>query len=149
MISVVAGSFLSVCLVFISHVPYLTLTFFFSCKVVIRECINTSIFMVSYISNSRAAGTPLFGGGGHLGTTFSIIYQIKAYYLSCSETLVSVAVSRGDLRKPHVSMATNIRLIVQIYWLIEMKMHFSCNKNSRKNFQHLMMLKISGQLKQI
>ena len=89
---------------------------------------------------SRAAGPPYLEEGGHLGTTFSIIYQIQAYYLSCSETFVSVAASRGDLRKPHVSMATNIRLIIQIHGTIEMKMHFSCNKNSRKNFQHLMML---------
>ena len=75
-----------------------------------------------------------------IGTTFSIIYQIKAYYLSYSETFVSVAASRGDLRTPHVSMATNMRLIIQINGTIEMKMHFSCNNNSRKNFQHLMML---------
>ena len=30
---------------------------------------------------------PNFGGGGHPGTTFSIIYQIKAYYFSCSKIL--------------------------------------------------------------
>ena len=61
-----------------------------------------------YGLGSRAAGPPYLEGGGHLGTTFSIIYQIKAYHLSCSKTFVSVAASRGDLRKLHVSMATNI-----------------------------------------
>ena len=99
-----------------------------------------SLTISIYCIHSRAAGPPYLegGGGGHLGTTFSIIYQIKAYYLSCSETFVSVVASRGDLRKPHVSMATNIRLIIQINGT--MKMHFSCSKNSRKNCQHLMML---------
>ena len=47
---------------------------------------------------SRAASPLLFGGGGHLGTTFSIIYQIKAYHLSCSETFVPIAASCGDPR---------------------------------------------------
>ena len=45
-------------------------------------------------------------GGGHPGTTFTVIYQIKAYYFSCSKNIILMDTTYGILRKPHVFMAT-------------------------------------------
>ena len=48
-----------------------------------------------------------------------LLYQIKAYHLSCSETLVFVAASCGDLRKQRVSMVTLVLKNYQIYGITE------------------------------